>query len=412
MAKKKNPAWKHELEPNSKEYINLVAISGDGKKAVAGSYFYNSNTQNSAVKKVGMFAYDSSGSLLWPAIQFNVTVPPSSAAGVYAVAISKDGKCAACGGLQAAGQGFAYVYKVDSNSGDQYQLITPSQRVNAIALSGKTAGNQYVFAAGADALYISIGSGTNWSTKTIATNSTVEEVAVSVDGKWIVAAIYGGSIILVQNTNSTTGGLTTYGPYKPMATTPSSVIGLAIAADGSGFAAGVTVVNTSGTVYYFKTSAFAVNPLPANPASWSAPLAGCVSCRSVAVSKNGKYVSAVGTVGTVPATATGTLFLFQNNGNNYTQQFASSPGLIAQSPNCTSMDDTGLFIAVADGYTTHDANAAFYLFSAATPGDPTTIGLDWSHVTKSENHAMQISADGTAIAGGSDDGNLYYFSVS
>jgi WD40 repeat protein len=401
-------AKKHWSAPLKSQWINSVAISDDGSKLIAGTYFYNTDPANPATKTVGVFGYDPSKAELWPALEFDATALAGKWAGIYSVAISRDGKYAAAGGSPAGGTGVVYVYKVNSPTGNQFQIATPTQKVTCVAIAGKTTTGDYILAAGAEALYISIGSGTTWSTNPIVTNTGVEELSISADGRWIIAALDGGFIMLVENTNSTAAGLTTYGPFQ---LTSGYVQAVAMAADGSGFAAATTIKGVSGAVYYFDTTAFAVNPIPATPWSWTAPLAGCVSCRSVAVSKDGTYISAVGTVGTVPATATGTLFLLKNLGSTFNQEFASASGVIAQSPNSTCMDGAGLNIAVADGYKAHDANAAFYLFSPATPGDPTSETLQWTSVTKAENRPVQISGNGNAIVGGSDNGHLYYFSV-
>jgi hypothetical protein len=106
-------------------------------------------------------------------------------------------------------------------------------------------------------------------------------------------------------------------------------------------------------------------------------------------------VSAVGN-----SESAGKAFLFSDNG-------AAGKLLWAQptkrNPNSTSMDSAGKYVTVADGYP-DKTPGDFYLFSAAGAaiGNFQTTNMSWP---------MQISANGAAIAAGSDDSSIYYFQV-
>jgi outer membrane protein assembly factor BamB len=75
-------------------------------------------------------------------------------------------------------------------------------------------------------------------------------------------------------------------------------------------------------------------------------------------------------------------------------------------PNGTSMDDAAQFIAASDGAPYNSSQSLstgnFYLFDRA--GNPI-----WQFPTGLMNWPVAVSADGTAVAGGSDDGTVYYF---
>jgi len=75
---------------------------------------------------------------------------------------------------------------------------------------------------------------------------------------------------------------------------------------------------------------------------------------------------------------------------------------IENTPNSTSVDAAGLFVAVADGFFTSKP-AKFYLFNASD-GKPR-----WVSDTHSMNWPIVINSNATAIVAGSDDGTVYYF---
>ena len=124
-------------------------------------------------------------------------------------------------------------------------------------------------------------------------------------------------------------------------------------------------------------------------------MTGCKSCRAVAVCDDGSVVSAAGNVG-----AAGKVFMFANQGASGKQLWAKST---KRNPNSTSLDTAGKYLTVADGYP-DQTPGDFYLFDATGKalGNLQTNNMSWP---------MQISADGTAIAAGSDNSYVYYFAV-
>lgn len=169
---------------------------------------------------------------------------------------------------------------------------------------------------------------------------------------------------------------------------------ISMAASGSGFAVGASTPGTPTSVYYFNSQNFAGSKAP----SWTVPLTGAIkSCRSVAVSDDGSLVSAVAAAADQTA-GQGLLFLIATDGKNGTLKW-SQP--VQHFPNSTSLDSDGKFVSAADGYP-DGKPGAFYLFD--NTGDPL-----WSCPSGNMSWPMQISADATGIAAGSDDGNIYYF---
>ncbi|HKB92095.1 MAG TPA: hypothetical protein VKC60_16380, partial [Opitutaceae bacterium] len=75
----------------------------------------------------------------------------------------------------------------------------------------------------------------------------------------------------------------------------------------------------------------------------------------------------------------------------------------ARNPNCASLNLSHGIIAISDGHP-DGTPGDFYLLDAVT-------GLPrWKYVTGNMSWPIAISQDGSAIAAGSDDSNIYYFS--
>jgi WD40 repeat protein len=371
-----NPSWKKSPISTPQEYINSVAISQDGSTVVAGTFYFpygagakHSNADATQLT-VGTFAWNAKGTSLWQD-KFQATE------GVYWVALSRDGKWAAAAGLTAPGQGFVYIYNVAS--GARVSSYNTKVRVNMVAFSSD--GSYLV--AGADETYLFSRSGAAWGAPKIlpsATGDSVVAVAMSMDGQWIVAGTFLGSVVLVKNTAGAFGAPVSW-------QLKGTIHWVAMSADGSTF----TAAASGSSVYCFKTTTFGSTKQPA----WSSPLTGCKSCRAVAVCDDGSVVSAAGNVGT-----TGKVFLFANQGTSGKQLWAQAT---KRNPNSTSLDTAGKYVTVADGYP-DQTPGDFYLFDAGgnAMGSLTTNNMSWP---------MQISADGTAIAAGSDNSYVYYFGV-
>ena len=370
-------SWKNSPITAPQEYVNSVAISADGSLVVAGTYYfpYSAGAKHSAADTmpitVGTFAWNAKGKSLWQD-KFQATE------GVYWVALSRDGKWAASGGRTAPAQGFVYIY--DASSGNRSLVFNPKVRVNMVAFSSDAS----YLVAGADAVYLFSRGGATWAqSQTLACSpgDSATAVAVSADGKWIVAGTFLGSVMLIPNNAGVLGVPTVWQLNK------GTIHWVGISADGSAFAA----AGSDSKAHYFKTARFPGTKLPA----WSAALTGCAGCRSVALSDDGSLVSAVGNAKTA-----GKVFLFSDQGAAAKQVWVQPT---KANPNSTSMDSAGKFVTAADGYP-DKTPGDFYLFGASggAAGSLKTSNMSWP---------MQISANASAIAAGSDDSNVYYFTI-
>jgi WD40 repeat protein len=370
------PSWTAEPISAPQEYINSVAISQDGSTVVAGTYYFpyaagakHSNADVAPIT-VGTFAWNAAGKSLWQD-KFQATE------GVYWVALSRDGTWAAAAGLSAPGQGFVYIYNVAS--GKRVSTYNTKVRVNMVAFSS----NGSYLVAGADDTYLFSRSGSTWGEPQkllSASGDSVTAVAMSADGQWIVAGTLKGSVVLVQN-NAGRFGVPVSWQMK------GSIHWVAMSADGSTFAAAAS----DSSVHCFTTASFGSTKKPA----WDGALTGCTGCRAVAVCDDGSLVSAAGNFKTA-----GKVFLFSNQGTSGKQLWAQAT---KRNPNSTSLDTAGKYVTVADGYP-DQTPGGFYVFDAGgnALGSFKTNNMSWP---------MQISPDGTAIAAGSDDSNVYYFAV-
>jgi WD40 repeat protein len=371
------PIWQDSPITTPAEYINSVAISQDGGVVVAGTYYFpyggggaKHSPADSPQITVGTFAWNAQGKQLWQD-EFQASE------GVYWAAVSRDGKWAAVGGRSTPSQGFVYIY--DVASGKQVSSYYAPTRVNMVVFSSD--GSYLV--AGADKTYLFTRTGSAWGPPQIlpgAAKDNVVAVGISANGEWIVAGTYLGFVVLVQNNAGKFGA-----PASWQA--GSGIHWAAISADGSTFAA----APGGSSVYCFQTSSFPGTQKPA----WSATLTGCTSCRTVGLCDDGSLVSAGGNIGTA-----GKIFLFSNQGTSGKQLWVQPT---QRNPNSTSLDSAGKYVTAADGYP-DQTPGDYYLFTAggSVVGSFQTSNMSWP---------MQISADGTAIAAGSDDSNVYYFAV-
>ena len=125
--------------------------------------------------------------------------------------------------------------------------------------------------------------------------------------------------------------------------------------------------------------------------TWTGALTGCNSVRSVAISDDGNLISAVAN-----KSSGGKLFVFDSTGALKWSQPTQ------HNPNSTSIDATGKFVTVADGYP-DETPGAFYLFDALAGT------LMWNYPTNNMSWPMQIAANGKAMVAGSDNSYVYYF---
>jgi hypothetical protein len=292
-------------------------------------------------------------------------------------------------------------------TGNKTTLLTGNVGgVNMVALSGD--GSYLV--AGADAAYVFERQGTAFGVPVtlknqIAATDSVVAVAISDDGKWVIYGTSAGKVVLYANK---TVAPPLAGPVSWTAPVNHYIKSLAMAADGSGFAVVTTNrANVTGTVqcnaYFFTLDNSKPGYFPTSQAPVSTwPLTGCNGTLSVAVNGNGSRVAAVGNVGHSNRTVSGSVFFFDAVSN---AQLWTKPTL--HGPNSVSMDAAGQRVGVADGFL---SPGSFYLFDALGNSVPIN-GLLPNQPGAAVSWSIQISADGTAIAAGSDDSKVYYFAM-
>ena len=390
---KKVPKWSHELAATY--FVNSVAICHDGSRVVAATYYYpyqgatNFNTRGI----FGTYCYDAAGNRLW-LDEF------TGEEGVYAVAISGDGKIAAAGGLYSGGkysikrdQALLRVY--DATKSDPTKNNAPlldyegiKSRVNSVALSNDGA---VVAAVAANQLYVFCrNAGRFPSAPAIPVNAgptlQLRSVAIHPSGEWLAACDDGGNVYLITIANGAVQKI-----YKW--TDPNKVpfLSVAISKTSQSF-----VVGGGDIVYLFTKDSMISGRVPAPVAQCDTPAGGTTQdVRWVAISDDGTFVTAVQNKGMDQA---GLLLAFDFDQGQLTLK-RNIP--LPHNPNSTSMDLSGKHITAGDGHPL-GTPGTFHLF------DHDGVA-QWDCPTPNMNWPMVISADGTAIAGGSDNGRVYYF---
>lgn len=401
--------------------VNSVAISGNGKKVVAGTLYHGGVPQN---QQFGTYAYDSFGNQLW---QDPHQPADGNDNGIYWVALSRDGSWAASGGGHHAVQadnnyaptGWGYIYAFDVAHGMATEAIRNYGMggVNIVALSGD--GSYLV--AGADAAYIFPRKNGTFeeylrTTDGLVLNDSVHAVAISDNGQLIV---YGteqnnrkanpASVVLFGNPTFPGNPYSTvpvfWQPPAPLIAVNNSnyqhISSAAMAADGSAFAVMATTGNSVCNVYFFSLQGQIPNPLEP---SWSYALKDskgeyCTGSLSLAISANGSRVSAA----VNNSDGSGSVFFFDVSLKKLLWQSSTNYG-----PNSTSVDAQGEFVTVADGYGAEpNPPGDFYLLDSH--GNPLILNGLEANKPGVVSWPMYISADGTAIAAGTDDGYVYYF---
>jgi hypothetical protein len=391
--------------------VNSVAISGDGKTIVAGTY--NPGQQN---LKVGTYAYDQNGNQL-----LNDAIPAAGAKeGIYWVAISGDGMWAASGGgfhqVPLSGQrlkGYLYAYSKDvKNNQWNKSIVTEGAQMGGVNMVALSYDGTYLVA-GADAAYVfqrnNNGVFEQILKESVHVNEGVDSVpvvATSENGGWIVYGTTGGNWVVLCPNTAAIGVQVEGGPPPALVHVLGSssyqipdgqyIKSIAMASGGSAFAVLASTNLVDCTLYYFSLDRNGQNYFPTQQTPvWHQQLPNCNAGESVAISADGSIVSAVGNVGNPPK-VTGSACLFDGRGNLLWQKPTD------HGPNSTSVAANGVYVTVADGYKQSVAGGSFHLYDAQgneyVLNQPGTIA--WS---------MQISADGSAIAAGDDAGNVYYF---
>lgn len=378
------PKWTVTPSPAG-YYINSVAVSGNGGRSVAGTFFhqYSSGADTAEAAKAaapdgqsgtfGTYCYDSMGNLLWKD-EFTAWQ------GVYWVDISNDGAWAAAGGwmTQTPATGFVRVY--NAVSGTTLATFSTTARVNQVCLSAD--GTWLVSAANTLMLFQRV-NGTYQKVDEYKPTGydTMETIALSGDGQTLVAGDYAGNILLF----STTGG-------KFSAPVSWSLGGgyshsVRITPNGKYFAAG----GSSGNFYFFDTAAFRASPAPT--VTYNVPGAGSVY--GVAVAADGSAFAGIVNV----SGGTGCVYYIGRQGTTGTLNWTYAT---AHNPNSICINAAFGLVAVADGHP-DGTPGAFYLLNS------TTGALLGQYGTSNMSWPITISTDGSAVLAGSDNSNVYYF---
>ena len=401
-------------------WINSVAISNDGKRVVAATFYHDYSIKEPGPNKQGSFetyCYDADDNLLWSDAYAGWD-------GVFAVAISGDGRVAAAGGCYDDTRGLLRAY--NARTGETLlDGLDIAKRVSLLTLSDD--GN--VLGAAAERAYVFARLGGVFLPASPAFVSgfpgSVTAVAVHSSGNWLVccdkrgnvrvATIANGVITNTYSWPTVTEPIDPANQNSPVAPVPFLCAATAKYSDVFAVAGGNGVYVSSlkdvaagqaPARYDFRDGAAPPGSLPS-----AAGTTGAVAqnVRWVAVSGDGSLVTAVAnrTVGTK---GTGSVVALSNKGGTLTLSWQVA---LENNPNSTSIDappkdpssgnyPASKYVTVADGYPV-GVPAKFYLFNAA---DGTKI---WDYNTNDMNWPMFISADGSAIAAGSDNGGLYLF---
>jgi WD40 repeat protein len=377
--------WQHQLT----DLVNSVAISSDGALVVAGTYYFpyegTPPERPTTEGTFGTFAFDATGTPLW-------SQPITGNEGVYAVAISGDGKVVASGGLRQGGSHQAPPPKptvglVQAFTAGGTVLLDGSanSRVNSVSLSH--AGSVLAGVTLDGQLFVHAGTPFPATPLLPVTHgSRLDMVVVHPSGTWLVACGKKGFVHLV-----TLGGTGTFQRFTWQEPNQRRLLACAIAANDEHF-----IVGGKNELYLFsKTSMTAPSPgflhhVP-TPSGFTSE-----DVRWVAISADGTLVSVVQNIGDDLA---GLLLTYRRAGGQLQLERWRA---LDFNPNSTSIDAAGTLVTAADGHPVGPPGT-FYVFRASD-GERLL-----EHKTSDMNWPMVVSADGTAAAAGSDNGKVYYF---
>jgi WD40 repeat protein len=372
------PTW--SAQPStSPYYINSVAISGNGGVAVAGTFFHSYSQASSvapddpSLGTFGTYAYNAAGKPIWKD-EF------TGWQGVYWVDVSSDGAWAASGGWFSHTPIAGFVRAYNAATGQTVLNYATTARVNQVCLSMD--GTSLLSAANTVVLFQRINGTYQKSDEyTPATSDTMETIALSADGSTAVAGDYAGNVMLFSIKS---GKLGTPLSWKLPGGGYSHCV--RITPDGTAFAAG----GSSGNFYLFNTPQFRTKQQP----TVTYQVAGAGSVYGVAIASDASAFA-----GIVNTSKTGCVYYVQVQGTTGTLKWKYAT---QHNPNSVWLNSNAQLLAVADGHP-DNTPGAFYLLN-------TTNGqLLGQYGTSNMSWPIMISANGKAVAAGSDDSTVYYF---
>ena len=399
----KVPRWK--ISPaGGKYFVNSVAVSADGGRVVGGTFYHTYGPGESRrapaapplaspVSELspddgtfGVYCYAATGQLQWKD-EF------AGWQGVYWVAISADGSRAAAGGFMSSSSPRGFVRAYDAgNQGAPLLSQRTLERVNQVALSRD--GRWLVAAAEVLLLFRdeSPGAGGYAQVAAFSPGSAIVSVGISADGRTIACASYGGLIAVLAND---AGMLTVRAQWKVPGDTKADFCHMIdLAPDGKTFAAG----GSDGRFYFFDVAKFIATggPTIVYPTGVKGAVYGVAGAQDGSLFAGVVNEGEAGQVFPVPVV------------NGAAAQ--AHPLALKRNPNCAALNVTDgvIRLAVADGHP--DGTPGHYYFFSGPAGAAQPLPrLRWIFQTGNMSWPIVIAADGSAVVGGSDDSNIYYF---
>lgn len=391
------PIW--QQTPHAGHYINSVAVSADGGIVAAGTFFHTYGTSATAdnkqvARQAGSLApaaaadseYGTFGTYVWDRAGTLVMKKEFAGwQGVYWVDVSADGSTvASCGWYSGSPNYQGFVAAFDIGSGSSLLFFDLPSRGNVVALDA----NGLLLLAGADQGYLfSRESGGDFGTTPAAialaaSGDTALVTALSSDGSIGLIGSYQGEVVLFTINDGVPAT-----PVRWQLPNSAYLHFAALSADGQHAYIGAN----SGILYAIDVQQFL-----ADPASiWQAAIpGGATTIYGVACSENGMFIASAGNT-----TAGGVVAYYANKYNNAAMYWQATT---AHSPNSVSMDGAGAYVALADGHP-DNTPGCFYLWRAM---DGAAL---WTYPTSDMSWPIKLSADGSLVVGGSDNGSVYAF---
>ena len=379
--------------------VNAVAISDDGSRMVAGTYYqhYVGTTRTRLDGKFGTYCYDTAGTgtrLFADEFQGD--------SGIYAVAISGDGAIAAGGGLLKKSNpksGLLRAFDVGTHGKVLDKTDFPN-RVNSVSLSNDggvlaavAESTLYVFFRAASGLFSA-------APTVISLDGFCQTVAVHPSGEWLAVADEMGIVYLftiragvVQPPAKWTALEPTNPALPGSSKVPVKFNCVSVARTSNWF-----VAVGDDFVYLFTTTAIqAAVPAPVGRYTFF-DAAGHHNVRFAAISNDGSFVTAVVNDADAVGNPTGRLAKLSLAGGVLNKDWDQN---LHHAPNSTSIDSSGTRITAADGFP-DKVPGTFYLFNNA--------GIkQWEMATTKMAWPMFISANGSGIGAGNDNNTLFFF---